>query len=70
MAEATAWVMMLKLDKDKTKPVLEMYEMYPLILCKDCKHHGQGTCSAAAGIAYPPPDEWYCADGERRTDDA
>ena len=40
-----------------------------LIRCKNCKHHGEGTCSAAAGIAYPPPDEWYCADGERKDND-
>lgn len=45
-------------------------QMTELIRCKDCRHHGEGTCSAAAGIAYPPPDEWFCADGERRTDDA
>lgn len=37
-----------------------------LVRCKDCKHHGMDTCSAGAGIAYPPPDDWFCADGERK----
>ena len=37
-----------------------------LVRCRDCKHHGKDTCSAAAGIAYPPPDDWFCADGERK----
>lgn len=37
-----------------------------LIRCKDCKHHGKDTCSAGAGIAFPPPDDWFCADGERK----
>ena len=37
-----------------------------VVRCKDCKHHGEGTCSAAAGIVCPPPDDWFCADGERK----
>ena len=44
-------------------------EQPELVQCKDCKHHGKDTCSAAAGIAYPPPDEWFCADGERKDGD-
>lgn len=40
-----------------------------VVRCKDCKHHGEGTCSAEAGIAFPPPDDWYCADGERKEGD-
>ena len=64
MAEAEAWVMIPKLDEKKTGCVIEMH---PLVLCKDCKHHGKDTCGAAAGIAYPPPDGWFCADGERKS---
>ena len=37
-----------------------------LIRCKDCKHYKKDTCSAEAGMAFPPPDDWFCADGERR----
>lgn len=37
-----------------------------IVRCKDCKHYRKDTCSAEAGMAFPPPDNWYCADGERR----
>lgn len=37
-----------------------------LVRCKDCKHYREDTCSAGAGMAFPPPDDWFCADGERR----
>lgn len=36
-----------------------------VVRCKDCKHYRKDTCSAGAGMAFPPPDDWYCADGER-----
>ena len=45
-----------------------MKEQPQIVRCKDCKHHGKDTCSAGAGIAFPPPDDWFCADGEKRTD--
>ena len=38
----------------------------PVVRCKDCKHYKRDTCSAGAGMAVPPPDDWFCADGERR----
>ena len=38
----------------------------PVVRCKNCKHHRKDTCSAAAGIAVPPPDDWFCSDGERK----
>jgi hypothetical protein len=62
-----AWIMTAQLNEKKDGCELSMR---PLVLCKDCKHHGAGTCSAAAGIAFPPPDEWFCADGEKRDGDA
>lgn len=37
-----------------------------IVRCKDCKHHGKDTCSAGAGIAFPPPDDWFCADGDHK----
>ena len=63
MAEAKAWVMMLKLDKDKTRPVLETH---PLILCEDCKHwepERDGYCPY--NHIYTVPD-FFCADGEHK----
>ena len=43
-------------------------EKEAVVRCKDCKHHRKDTCSADAGIAVPPPDDWFCADGERKGD--
>lgn len=60
MAEAEAWVMIPKLDKDKTGCVLEMR---PLVLCKDCKHAEH--CEIYAGWDGKHLD-WFCADGERK----
>lgn len=57
MAESEAWVMIPKLDKDKTGCVLDIR---PLVLCKDCKHRLECDYWIENG------DDWYCADGERR----
>ena len=40
-------------------------EQPEIVRCKDCIHYRKDTCSAGAGIAFPPPDDWFCADGER-----
>ena len=62
MAKASAWVMIPKRYGKADEMVLDMH---PLVLCKDCKHHGKGTCGAGAGIAFLTPNEWFCADVER-----
>lgn len=41
-------------------------EQPEIVRCKDCKHYRKDTCSAEAGMAVPPPDDWFCADGESR----
>jgi len=70
MAEAEAWVMIPKLDKDKTGCVIDMR---PLVLCKDCKNHectdmyGDWICEIDGSHRSP---DWFCADGARRDDDA
>ena len=56
MAEAEAWVIIPKLDNNKTGCVLDMH---PLVLCKDCKKHLECDNWIENG------DEWFCADGER-----
>jgi len=32
-----------------------------VVRCKDCKYHGTDAC----GELLLPPDDWFCADGER-----
>ena len=69
MSESEAWVMIPKLDKDKTGCILDMR---PLVLCKDCKHYdkdpyckGFGDCAGACDNLVKVHDDWFCADGER-----
>lgn len=64
MALADAWVMIPRLDKDKTGCVLEMH---PLVLCKDCKWFSEkGFCKHLdGGAGNIRPADWFCADGER-----
>ena len=42
----------------------------PLVRCKDCKHRDpeDGKCDSGHAIQWqlPRPDDWFCADGERR----
>jgi len=66
MAESEAWVMIPKLDKDKTGCVLEMK---PLVLCKDCNYWNKDieACDNSDSVCFHngwcKPD-WFCADGE------
>ena len=45
-----------------------------LIRCCDCKRYFNGCCysrvSNRINFTVEVPDDWFCADGERRTDDA
>jgi len=41
-----------------------------LVRCKDCKHRDpeDKKCDSGHGIVWqlPRPDDWHCADGERK----
>ena len=62
------------------KPHVETYSEQELIRCKDCKylidHYGfmnDGYCANMRDeycVKFKPDKDWFCADGERRTDDA
>jgi len=64
-SEAEAWVMIPLLKNNGTECVLNLR---PLVLCKDCKHYSWHTdsCDHIGGIVSK---YFFCADGERRTDD-
>lgn len=46
----------------------------PVVRCGDCKHRDpeDKKCDyggmAVQGLFFPRPDNWFCADGERRDD--
>jgi len=55
----------------------EKGHLVEIVRCKDCKHYDEtqrGTQRAEKRRYvcddFNPPDDWFCADGERRTDDA
>lgn len=71
---AEAWVMIPRLDKDKTGCVLDMQK---LVLCMNCKFgepckDGSGKrvimCdnSDTGNMGWVHEPEWFCADGEGR----
>ena len=70
MAESEAWVMIPLLKNNGTECVLDMR---PLVLCKDCKHYNKSEndnvseCMIQMGY-FPTTDNWFCADGERKTE--
>lgn len=65
MAESESWVIIPKLDKDKTGCVLEMR---PLVLCKDCKFYTDPQICPVFGMDRC--DDWFCADGKRAKEEA
>lgn len=67
MAKAGAWVMVPTMDEAKGC----LIDIYPLILCKDCKHKSGISCPLTdiidgEFVDHVPNDDWFCADGEKR----
>lgn len=66
MAEASSWVIIPRLDEDKTGVVLDMR---PLVQCKHCQYGkpinvmGQERVACVRDKRTRLPD-WFCADGE------
>lgn len=48
----------------------------PVVRCRDCKHYNTNGCADGFGWCerngdgHGSTDDWFCADGERRYDDA
>ena len=63
MSKSKAWVMMFKPNEEETECNLELY---PLVICKDCKWHSEkGFCKHPDGYAGKiRPVDWFCAYGE------
>lgn len=45
-------------------------DMVEVVRCKDCKHYFNGCCysrvSNRINFTVEVPDDWFCADGERK----
>lgn len=51
----------------------ERIEYIQIVRCKDCKYWYNGCCysrvSNRINFTVEVPDDWFCADGERKEDD-
>lgn len=56
-----AWVMMMKINEDKTECNLEMC---PLITCTACIHYDKKNGVCDKGHSHGMAENWFCADGE------
>lgn len=52
--------------------MLKERDAVPVVRCWNCKRRGTYNCPVYVGGdgMYSEPDDWFCGDGERRTDDA
>ena len=70
VAESSAWVIIPRLDEDKTGVVLDMR---PLVQCKHCQYGktinvmGQERVACVRDKKTRLPD-WFCADGEEKSE--
>lgn len=59
------------IPKSANKGTEIQMDVLPLVLCKDCKNLGYTNSHWFCKWLNRCVDEdWFCADGERRTDDA
>ena len=55
---------------DKWVDVMPAVDAVPVVRCKHCKYRRDPLRCQMDSEGMPTPDDWYCADGERRDDDA
>ena len=60
-------------NPDDTLRYMKSAEVVEVVRCKDCKHWAENTqfcgeLSCSGFIVHRTPPEWFCADGERRTE--
>ena len=46
----------------------KLIEQPQIVRCKDCKHYESGYGCKLWHTIYNQSDDWFCADGERRTE--
>jgi len=60
----------VELSEEEADELMDEHWVGELVRCKDCKHRDpeDGRCDSGHGIRWdlPRPDDWFCADGERR----
>ena len=51
------------------KAIVFLISLPDIVRCKDCKHWGEYDCHITSLTGQKSQKDWFCADGERRTDD-
>lgn len=54
----------------ETEPICSECDAIHVVRCKDCNKRGTSECyvenaSGELAFSWIPPDDWFCADGER-----
>ena len=64
----------VELREEEADELMDEHWVGELVRCKDCKHRFNGCCygkkSNRINFGINVSDDWYCADGERKDDDA
>lgn len=60
-------------DMVRVAEIVDVVEAEPVVRCKDCVHrrvtlHGRKVCILTGEDEFATDDDFYCAEGERRTD--
>ena len=55
---------------DDARRILEILNKQEQTRCKDCKSYYKGHCINPDTIYWCRDPDWYCADAERKRDDA
>ena len=59
-ARADYWVIVC------SEAIVLLKENEAVVKCKDCKKHDTYDCSITYLTTQKTPNDWFCADGERR----
>ena len=54
----------------KTRSITPTVDAVPVVRCKDCVNRHDPINCRMFSEGMDTSDDWFCADGERRTDDA
>ena len=61
----------VELHEEEADELMDDHWVGELVRCKDCKRRGTYDCPVYVGGdgMSSEPDDWFCADGERKAND-
>ena len=58
----------VELSEKEADKLMDEHWVGELVRCLDCWKRTYDNCPFYEHIGFKPEDDWFCADGERRTD--